>query len=281
MGGAETLGCASLLPAYLFTNSDTVTSYCISATPEDRITVRRVGEKTRGVCSRSIMGGSIQADNCFSTGLTHRVFVTNAMTGHRQTFRTGSDVLAQQFAIQTPVLYNGCRSGEIFSIDIRQRSHKGQGWKAIRLFHDSAITSVNLLKTEQYLMAADMEGQIKLWDLRKLRCVKEYKGHHNEHAILPLHVNEEEGLLTAVGQDCYTRIWSLQDAHLLRTIPSPYPSSKDSIPSVVFSSRLGGSRGIPGLLMAVQQDLYYFSYKTDEPYCLRTKDMDHSTVLSD
>lgn len=39
--------------------------------------------------------------------------------------------------------------------------------------------------------------QIKLWDLRKLRCVKEYRGHHNEHAILPLHVNEEEGLLTA------------------------------------------------------------------------------------
>lgn len=63
-----------------------------------------------------------------------------------------------------------------------------------------------------------------------------------------------------VGQDCYTRIWSLQDAHLLRTIPSPYPSSKDAIPSVVYSSRLGGSRGVPGLLMAVKQDLYHFSY---------------------
>lgn len=63
-----------------------------------------------------------------------------------------------------------------------------------------------------------------------------------------------------VGQDCYTRIWSLQDAHLLRTIPSPHPSSKDAIPSVVFSSRLGGSRGVPGLLMAVKQDLYHFSY---------------------
>lgn len=63
-----------------------------------------------------------------------------------------------------------------------------------------------------------------------------------------------------VGQDCYTRIWSLQDAHLLRTIPSPHPSSKDAIPSVVFSSRLGGRRGVPGLLMAVKQDLYHFSY---------------------
>ncbi|XP_077178778.1 DDB1- and CUL4-associated factor 4 isoform X2 [Paroedura picta] len=275
MGIAETLGCASLLPAYLFTSSNSGSTH-------------QLGDQPGMLCSFKISTAwscawclNPQADNCFSTGLTHRVLVTNAMTGHRQTFGTSSDVLAQQFAVQTPVLYNGCRSGEIFSIDIRQRSHKGQGWKAVRLFHNSAITSVNLLKTEQYLMAADMAGQIKLWDLRKLRCVKEYRGHYNEHAILPLHVNEEEGLLTAVGQDCYTRMWSLHDAHLLRTIPSPYPSSKDSIPSVVFSSQLGGTRGVPGLLMAVRQDLYYFSYKTDDPYCLHTKDMDHPTILSD
>lgn len=63
-----------------------------------------------------------------------------------------------------------------------------------------------------------------------------------------------------VGQDCYTRIWSLQDAQLLRTIPSPHSISKDAIPSVVLSSRLGGSQGVPGLLMAVKQDLYHFSY---------------------
>lgn len=41
--------------------------------------------------------------------------------------------------------------------------------------------------------------QIKLWDLRTAKCVKQYKGHHNEYAVLPLHVNEEEGLLTAGG----------------------------------------------------------------------------------
>ncbi|RMC00498.1 hypothetical protein DUI87_23110 [Hirundo rustica rustica] len=193
-------------------------------------------------------------------GLTRRVLVTNVVTGHRQTFGTSSDVLAQQFATQTPVLFNGCRSGEIFSIDVRQRNRKGQSWKATRLFHGSAVTSIHLMEAEHYLMAADMAGKIKLWDLRTAKCVKQYKGHHNEYALLPLHVNEEEGLLIAVGQDCYTRIWSLQDTHLLRTIPSPHPSSKDAIPSVVFSSRLGGSRGVPGLLMAVKQDLYHFSY---------------------
>lgn len=63
-----------------------------------------------------------------------------------------------------------------------------------------------------------------------------------------------------VGQDCYTRIWSLRDTHLLRTIPSPHPTSRTNIPSVAFSSRLGGVQGAPGLLMAVQQDLYYYPY---------------------
>ncbi|KFW92431.1 DDB1- and CUL4-associated factor 4, partial [Phalacrocorax carbo] len=248
MGIAETPGCASLLPASLFSSTNP-------------------GDRPGMLCSFKISTAwscawclNPQADNCFSTGLTRRVLVTNVVTGHRQTFGTSSDVLAQQFATQTPVLYNGCRSGEIFSIDVRQRNRKGQNWKAIRLFHDSAVTSIRLLEAEHYVMAADMAGKIKLWDLRTAKCVNQYKGHHNEYAVLPLHVNEEEGLLTAVGQDCYTRIWSLQDAHLLRTIPSPHPSSKDAIPSVVFSSRLGGSQGVPGLLMAVKQDLYHFSY---------------------
>ncbi|XP_053240332.1 DDB1- and CUL4-associated factor 4 [Podarcis raffonei] len=265
MGIAETLGCASLLPASLFNNSN-------------------AGDQPGMLCSFKISTAwscawclNPQADNYFSTGLSKQVHVTNAVTGHRQIFSISSDALAQQFATQAPVLYNGCRSGEIFSIDIRRPMNTGQGLKSLRLFHDSAVTSVNLLKDEQYLLAADMAGRIKLWDLRKLKCVKEYHGHHNEHSILPLHVNEEEGLLTAVGQDCYTRIWSLQDAHLLRTIPSPHPFSTDSIPSVEFSSHLGGSRGVPGLLMAVKQDLHYFSYKTDDPYCLSANEADNST----
>lgn len=83
---------------------------------------------------------------------------------------------------------------------------------------------------------------------------------HMYTSSLHSHTNLPHAFLLLVGQDCYTRIWSLQDAHLLRTIPSPHPASRTSIPSVAFSSRLGGSRGAPGLLMAVQQDLYCFSY---------------------
>ncbi|ROI33863.1 DDB1- and CUL4-associated factor 4 [Anabarilius grahami] len=205
-----------------------------------------------------------QADKTFSTGLSRRVIVTDAVTGRRATYLAGSDVLAQQFALRAPVLFNGCRSGEIFSIDLRQRDRgRSHGWKTSRFYQESAITSVQLLQDENYLLAADMLGNIKLWDIRVKRSVKQYEGHHNEYAYLPIHVNEPEGLLLAVGQDCYTRLWSLHDSRLLRTIPSPHPAGKDSIPNVVFSSQLGGSRGLPGLLMAVRHDLYYYSYNKD------------------
>ncbi|XP_054096110.1 DDB1- and CUL4-associated factor 4 isoform X6 [Callithrix jacchus] len=249
MGLAETPGCATLLPASLFVNSHPAG-------------IDRPGM----LCSFRIPGAwscawslNIKANNCFSTGLSRRVLLTNVVTGHRQSFGTSSDVLAQQFALMTPLLFNGCRSGEIFAIDLRC-GNQGKGWKATRLFHDSAVTSVRIVQDEQCLMASDMAGKIKLWDLRTTKCIRQYKGHVNEYAYLPLHVHEEEGILMAVGQDCYTRIWSLHDAHLLRTIPSPYPASKADIPSVAFSSRLGGSRGAPGLLMAVGQDLYCYSY---------------------
>ncbi|XP_036167854.1 DDB1- and CUL4-associated factor 4 isoform X3 [Myotis myotis] len=248
MGIAETPGCATLLPASLFVNS------------------HPAGDRPGMLCSFRIPGAwscawssNIQANNCFSTGLSRWVLVTNVVTGHRLSFGTSSDVLAQQFAVMTPLLFNGCRSGEIFAIDIRCRN-QGNNWKATSLFHDSAVTSVKVLQEEQCLVASDMAGKIKLWDLRTTKCVRQYEGHVNEYALLPLHVHEEEGLLVAVGQDCYTRIWSLRDTHLLRTIPSPHPTSRTNIPSVAFSSRLGGVQGAPGLLMAVQQDLYYFPY---------------------
>ncbi|KAF5922869.1 hypothetical protein HPG69_013214, partial [Diceros bicornis minor] len=255
MGIAETPGCATLLPASLFVSS------------------HPAGDRPGMLCSFRIPGAwscawslNIQANNCFSTGLSRRVLVTNVVTGHRRSFGTSSDVLAQQFALMVgwigkgaPLLFNGCRSGEIFAIDLRCHN-QGKGWKATRLFHDSAVTSVQILQEEESLMASDMAGKIKLWDLRTTKCIRQYEGHVNEYAYLPLHVHEEEEIVVAVGQDCYTRIWSLHDGHLLRTIPSPHPTSKSDIPSVAFSSRLGGFRGAPGLLMAVQQDLYCFSY---------------------
>ncbi|XP_078263183.1 WD repeat domain 21 isoform X2 [Rhinoraja longicauda] len=250
-GHADTSGSISLLPTSIFSNSD------MEEQPRMLCNFKSSTVLTCAWCYNP------QADKCFSTGLLHRVIVTHAVTGQKQTFSTSSDVLAQQFARRVPVLYNGCRSGEIFSIDIRQRTKKGQSWKCSHFFHHSAVTSIRLLQDENYLMAADMIGKIKLWDLRTAGCVRQYDGHHNKHALLPIHVNEEVGVLLAVGQDHYTRIWSLKDGCLLRTIPSPHSGCSDSIPSIAFSARLGGSKGVPGLLMAVKQDLYHYTYKTD------------------
>ena len=39
--------------------------------------------------------------------------------------------------------------------------------------------------------------QIKLWDLRTTKCLRQYEGHVNEYAHLPLHVHEEEGIVVA------------------------------------------------------------------------------------
>ncbi|XP_051004678.1 DDB1- and CUL4-associated factor 4 isoform X2 [Acomys russatus] len=253
MGLAETPGCATLLPASLFVSSHQGTDQ-----PGMLCSFRIPGAWS---CAWSL---NVQASNCFSTGLSRRVLLTNVVTGHRQSYGTNSDVLAQQFAVKTPLLFNGCRSGEIFAIDLRSPS-QANSWKTTQIFHDSAVTSVRVLKEEQYVLASDMAGKIRLWDLRATKCVRQYEGHVNEYAYLPLHVHEEEGILVAVGQDCYTRIWSLHDAQLLRTIPSPYPTSKANIPSVAFSPQLGGPQGAPGLLMAVQQDLYCFSYNSSSP----------------
>ncbi|XP_034554920.1 WD repeat domain 21 [Notolabrus celidotus] len=250
VGAADTPGCVSLLPASLFSNSN----------PDQPGMLCSFKISSAWSCAWCL---NPQFDKTFSTGLSRRVIVKDAETGRTQTYGTGSDVLAQQFALRVPVLFNGCRSGEIFSIDLRQRVRRDQSSKTSRFHQESAITSVRVLEDENYLLAADMQGQIKLWDVRVTKPVQEYKGHYNEHAYLPIHVNEPEGLLLAVGQDCYTRLWSLKDGHLLRTIPSPHPAANDLIPSVVFSSKLGGCRGLPGLLMAVKHDLYYFPYNTD------------------
>ncbi|XP_068197945.1 WD repeat domain 21 [Antennarius striatus] len=250
VGVADTPGCVSLLPASLFSNSN----------PDQPGMLCSFKISSAWSCAWCL---NPQFDKTFSTGLSRRVIVKDAETGRTQTYSTGSDVLAQQFAQRVPVLFNGCRSGEIFSLDLRQRGRRDQSWKTSRFHQESAITSVRVLQDENYLLAADMLGQIKLWDVRAMKPVQEYKGHYNEHAYLPMHVSESEGLILAVGQDCYTRLWSLKDGHLLRTIPSPHPVANDLIPSVVFSSKLGGCRGLPGLLMAVKHDLYYFPYNTD------------------
>lgn len=78
------------------------------------------------------------------------------MQGRRQ-YKT----LPPSLLIQVPVLFNGCRSGEIFSIDLRQRGRRDNSRKASRFHQESAITSLHVMQDENYLLAADMQGQVR------------------------------------------------------------------------------------------------------------------------
>ncbi|XP_063803755.1 DDB1- and CUL4-associated factor 4 isoform X3 [Pseudophryne corroboree] len=256
LGKSEIPGCVSLIPACLFKNLNTDTD---DNHPEMLYNVR---VSNAWSCAWNL---NPRLECSYSAGLSNQILVMNAVTDVRKTFRTNSDVLAQQFATESLLLYNGLRSGEIFAIDMRVPSLSPTNWrKALSISHGSSITCLQLLQDENYMVVADMCGRIKLWDVRMVKCVQFYEGHNNSYAYLPVHVKEDEGLLLAVGQDCYTRVWNLHDARLLRTIPSPYPAAKDSIPSVVFSPHLGGKgHMVPGLLMAVKKDLYHFTYDSD------------------
>uniref|UniRef100_A0A672J7H3 Uncharacterized protein n=1 Tax=Salarias fasciatus TaxID=181472 RepID=A0A672J7H3_SALFA len=170
VGVADTPGCVSLLPASLFSNSNP--------------------DQPGMLCSFKI-STAWSCAWCLNPQLTKPSALVK--TGRTQTYSVGSDVLAQQFAHRVPVLFNGCRSGEIFSMDLRQRGRRDQSWKANRFHQESAITSVRVLQDENYLVAADMLGQVRLLNPH----VFFFLGHHNEHAYLPVHVNEREGLLLA------------------------------------------------------------------------------------
>ncbi|KAB0406031.1 hypothetical protein E2I00_012727, partial [Balaenoptera physalus] len=158
------------------------------------------GDRPGMLCSFRIPGAwscawslNIQANNCFSTGelrLPPQVPRVKDFTDPKPLSTVPLP------SPRAPLLFNGCRSGEIFAIDLRCRN-QGKGWKATRLFHDSAVTSVQILQEEQCLMASDMAGTIKLWDLRTTKCIRQYEGHVNEYAHLPLHVHEEEGIVWA------------------------------------------------------------------------------------
>ncbi|KAJ0061054.1 hypothetical protein NL108_005848, partial [Boleophthalmus pectinirostris] len=184
VGAADTPGCVSLLPVSLYSNSN-------PEQPETLCNFKIASAWSCAWCSHP------QFDKTFSTGLSRRIILKDAENGRTQTYSVSSDVLAQHFSLKAPVLFSGCRSGEVFGLDLRQRSRKGQSWKTHRLHQGAAITSIRVLNDHNYLLAADMLGQIKLWDVRVSKSVQQYKGHYNEHALLPVHVREPEGLVLA------------------------------------------------------------------------------------
>ncbi|XP_078673834.1 DDB1- and CUL4-associated factor 4-like [Branchiostoma floridae x Branchiostoma belcheri] len=195
---------------------------------------------------------------CFSVGANNSSVVIDAFTGQRDVINTKSDVFAQKFCSTSPVLLSGTRRGEIVGSDLRVRTRcRGT---AVTLRHESSVCCLRLLQDENYLLASDMQGKIKLWDLRVQRCMLDYPGHVNQYAHLPVIVDSQENFIFAVGQDCHTRMWNLHDGQLLRTIPSLHPSStsQTSRPTIAFSWGWGGEGGTPGLLMGIKDELYWY-----------------------
>ena len=62
----------------------------------------------------------------------------------------------------------------------------------------------------------------------------------------------------AVGEDGYTRFWSLHKGTLLYTIPPPCPVTMETIPCVQLSSRWGNRDGNVGVLMGLRNKLYFY-----------------------
>ncbi|XP_064623020.1 DDB1- and CUL4-associated factor 4-like protein 2 [Lineus longissimus] len=192
----------------------------------------------------------------FSIGSERKAFLVDLKTRRLWELKTGKgDVLSQTFTHQTgSSLYSGTRRGLICQHDLRSSStHYVSSFS-----HKSSVCHLHLLRDENYLLASDFSGKINMWDIRKAKVVMEYPGHKNDYSRIPFGVDETETIIYSAGQDCFTRIWSLQDGSLLHTIPPPYPASREIIPVLSYSGRWTG-RNIPGLLMGIKDEIRFYS----------------------
>ncbi|XP_071962253.1 DDB1- and CUL4-associated factor 4-like [Antedon mediterranea] len=183
-------------------------------------------------------------------------YVVDIMTSVKTKINTnGTEVFCQAFAKSAPLLYNGTKRGEIFSFDFRTPSNHRRN-VASTLLHKTSVCCLKLLNDENYIVASDMSGKIKMWDIRMCAVVREYHGNNNQLRHLPFQIDSTENILYTVGQDCFTRMWSLNTGNLLNTIPPPLPASKQTLPSIIYSTDWAAS---PGLLLATQKQLDWYS----------------------
>ncbi|XP_070578639.1 DDB1- and CUL4-associated factor 4-like [Ptychodera flava] len=196
-----------------------------------------------------------QYANRISVGLSRKAMIIDIATRNKTTcFTHNSDVFAQTFAVQSPVLFNGTRRGLILGSDLRAPNTDTS--KGVQLKHSSSVCHLQLLQDENYLVSSDMASKILLWDLRSLKTVLEYEGHSNDHLHIPFHIDSTETVLYAGGMDTFVRFWSLKDGHKLTTIPSPQGVA--STPIVQYSSTWS-EQNIPGMLMANEKGLNWYT----------------------
>lgn len=192
----------------------------------------------------------------FGVGSEKCVLVLNVELRTMWEYNTNkSDPLSLAFSQHTGnSLHAGTRGGQILTFDMRSRST----FPVSTLTHHSSVCSVNVLGNNNFLLSADFTGKVCLWDMRKRNMVVQYPGNVNQYTRLPVHVDELQKIVYTVGEDGYTRFWSLDQGTQLYTIPPPCSVSRETIPCVQLSSRWGNRDGNMGLVMGLKNKLYFY-----------------------
>ncbi|XP_072015778.1 DDB1- and CUL4-associated factor 4-like, partial [Amphiura filiformis] len=199
-----------------------------------------------------------------SIGSSRCAVIFDIATANRKELYSGhSDVLAQVYSRHRPILFNGTRRGEILGCDLRVDLREPQLYRegktvACKLKHRVCVCSLKLLKDENYILASDISGKIRLWDMRMGRHIYSYQGLANKHSQLTVSVDSSETLVYGAGIDKCTKFWSLQDGRLLHTVPSPLPMSTDGLPVPAYSRQWHGG-ATPGLILGMERQLFWYS----------------------
>ncbi|VDO83068.1 unnamed protein product [Soboliphyme baturini] len=67
----------------------------------------------------------------------------------------------------------------------------------------------------------------------------------------------------SVGEDGFTRAWSVRTGEFLCAVPPPYPVlHRDLVPRICCSNNWGGLYGNLGLCLAVRDEMHVYELKT-------------------
>lgn len=148
----------------------------------------------------------------------------------RREFRTQSDVLCVQLSYDAQFLSAGCRNGIVAVFDTRSPARHIETPGVLRMKHSSSVHRLqNMDDGRRYLLSAAMNGELWQWDTRfTAQPVLKFEGHVNSRFNVGMAIDEDLKLVACMGSDRVVRIWSLDDAELVRTLtcstPTPTPA---------------------------------------------------------
>lgn len=166
-----------------------------------------------------------------------------------------SDALSAKFDQSGKVVLCGLRSGQIVTVDTRQKPRERYGRhgtqrpnsampttkhmdKLCEMYMPSSVCCLAPLRHyDQYFLASSMDGSIRLYDRRQNQkeALQSYDGNMNSHTRIQLGVDPSERMFISGGEDCKVRMWCLKSGEMLFESPS-----MSSVPSAVCWPRTRG-----------------------------------------